>query len=230
MKNLEKLVDDLDAFIVHLHSYCLCFLVFNWDRLCLSGFNLDLVCLIVGLLNIIRLILVLSNILYSFFTHFIRLIDFFLLVNWFRGLCKHIQVTSKGCLSFSWFRSWFGPYLGKAKGQVSKSFLITQSSSRVILVLGSSLIGFIHRIIINVGFIDLNRSLSAADYLLHFSSLEFLLKLLWFTFVVFKTKRVNKAHELFIKLIAGNFVGERRITGVLVHLQKINNVVFTGKS
>ena len=81
MKNLEKLVYDLNAFIVHLHSYSLCFLVFNWDRLCLSGFNLDLVCLIVGFLNIIRLILVLSNILYSFFTHFIRLIDFFLLVN-----------------------------------------------------------------------------------------------------------------------------------------------------
>ena len=89
------------------------------------------------------------------------------------------------------------------------------------------MIGFIHRIIINVGFIGLNRSLSAADYLLHFSSLEFLLKLLWFTFVVFKTKRVYKAHELFVKLIAGNFVGKRRITGVLVHLQKINNVVFT---
>ena len=81
MKNLEKLVDNLDAFIVHLHSYCLCFLVFDWNRLQLCGINLDLVSLIVGFLNIIRLILVLSNILYSFFTHFICLFNYFLLVN-----------------------------------------------------------------------------------------------------------------------------------------------------
>ena len=58
----------------------------------------------------------------------------------------------------------------------------------------------------------------------------FILELQGFIFVVFKAERVDEFHELFVKLISGNFVGERRVTGVLVHLQKINNVVFTGKS
>ena len=49
------------------------------------------------------------------------------------------------------------------------------------------------------------------------------------TLVTVFAERIDEAHKLLVQLIASNFIGERRVTGVLVHLQQIYNVVFARK-
>ena len=49
------------------------------------------------------------------------------------------------------------------------------------------------------------------------------------TLVTVFAERIDEAHKLLVQLIASNFIGKRRVTGVLVHLQQIYNVVFARK-